>query len=276
MLKAYKQALSNPEVKKNFDTLKNILNNTNEINTTNIKQNEINNYINDHTIILSLTVNTVSVNDERRLNAAINAYNNLSNEVKDELKYQKSLLDKLANKIASLKKDSEIQTKANNFKQVYSIILVKNEWNITINDESRITLALKAYNLLSYEIKAKLTSEKILLDKLAAKIRSLKQEQKINQNTNDPGNESDQRTLPTDDVNAGTRTQQQEPDQDSRTTFGEKEESLSTATTYDNQFIKINYDNFDVQTHRLDYNSLQNSSSKWSSYNINNELSNNG
>lgn len=104
MRKAYKQAISNPEVKKNFDTLKNILNNTNEINTTNIKQNEINNYINDHTIILSLTVNTVSVNDERRLNAAINAYNNLSNEVKAELKYQKSLLDKLANKTASLKK----------------------------------------------------------------------------------------------------------------------------------------------------------------------------
>lgn len=276
MRKAYKQALSNPEVKKNFDTLKNILNNTNEINTTNIKQNKINNYINDHTIILSLTVNTVSVNDERRFNAAINDYNNLSNEVKAELKYQKSLLDKLANKIASLKKDSEIQTKANNFKQVYSIILAKNEWNITINDESRITPALKAYNLLSYEIKAKLTSEKILLDKLAAKIRSLKQEQTTNQNTNDPGNESDQRTLPTDDVNAGTQTQQQEPDQDSRTTFGEKEESLSTATTYDNQFIKIDYDNFDVQTHRLDYNSLQNSSSKWSSYNINNELSNNG
>ncbi|WP_120161292.1 hypothetical protein [Mycoplasmopsis bovirhinis] len=170
MLKAYKQALSNPEVKKNFDTLKNILNNTNEINTTNIKQNEINNYINDHTIILSLTVNTVSVNNERRLNAAINAYNNLSNEVKAKLKYQKSLLDKLANKIASLKKDSEIQTKVNNFKQVYSIILVKNEWNITINDESGITLALKAYNLLSYEIKAKLRIEKILLDKLAVKL----------------------------------------------------------------------------------------------------------
>lgn len=140
MRKAYKQALSNPEVKKNFDTLKNILNNTNEINTTNIKQNEINNYINDHTIILSLTVNTVSVNNERRLNAAINAYNNLSNEVKAKLKYQKSLLDKLANKIASLKKDSEIQTKANNFKQVYSIILVKNEWNITINDNQESPL----------------------------------------------------------------------------------------------------------------------------------------
>lgn len=186
------------------------------------------------------------------------------------------MLDKLANKTASLKKDSEIQTKVNNFKRAYSIILAKNEWNITINDESRITPALKAYNLLSYEIKANLIIEKILLDKLAAKIRSLKQEQTTNQNTNDPGNESDQRTLPTDDVNAGTQTQQQEPDQDSRTTFGEKEESLSTATTYDNQFIKIDYDNFDVQTHRLDYNSLQNSSSKWSSYNINNELSNNG
>ncbi|ATO30880.1 hypothetical protein CO229_02015 [Mycoplasmopsis bovirhinis] len=275
MRKVYKRALSNPEVKKNFDTLKNILNNTNEINTTNIKQNEINNYINDHSVILSRTANTVSVNDERRLNAAINAYNNLSNEVKAELKYQKSLLDKLANKISSLKKDSEIQTKVNNFKQVYLIILAKNEWNITINDESRITLALKAYNLLSYEIKAKLTSEKILLDKLAAKIRSLKQEQTTNQNTNDPGNESDQRTLPTDDANAGIQTQQQEPDQDSRTTFGKKEESLSTAATYDNQSIKIDYDNFDVQTHRLDYNSLQNSSSKWSSYNINNELSNN-
>ncbi|BBA22270.1 lipoprotein [Mycoplasmopsis bovirhinis] len=62
-----------------------------------------------------------------------------------------------------------------NFKTTHAEILAKNQNNITEEDEAKVTAALSAYSLLNEQTKNALTSQKTLLEQLAAKIFNLKQ-----------------------------------------------------------------------------------------------------
>lgn len=79
-----------------------------------------------------------------------------------------------------------VDANANVFKQTHAIVLSKNESNIAATDEARVNAALSAYGNLSDAVKAKLTSQKTLLDKLSAKIAQLKQANAKGQTTPTP------------------------------------------------------------------------------------------
>lgn len=60
------------------------------------------------------------------------------------------------------------------FKQDHADVLGKTETSVTVADETKVTAALTAYNALAADVKTSLTTQKTLLDKLKAKIDTLK------------------------------------------------------------------------------------------------------
>ena len=127
-----------------------------------------------HSAILEKTVETVTLDDEAAVDAALTTFTALSQDVKDLLGTEKSLLDSLSVKINELKASATPQELANAFKTGYSAILSKTVDTVTIDDEAAVDAALTAFATLAQGVKDLLGTEKTLLDNLKTKINDLK------------------------------------------------------------------------------------------------------
>ncbi|ATO30657.1 hypothetical protein CO229_00780 [Mycoplasmopsis bovirhinis] len=144
-----------------------------------------------HSEVLNKTISNITLPDEAKVTAALNAYNSLEQAVKNNLTSQKTLLDNLNAKILQLKQaqnkpepaPDQTETAANNFKNAHATVLAKTVDTLALEDETSVNNALNAFNNLEQNVKDKLTSEKTLLDQLVAKIADLKEQAKNNQGT---------------------------------------------------------------------------------------------
>ncbi|ATO30857.1 hypothetical protein CO229_01885 [Mycoplasmopsis bovirhinis] len=144
-----------------------------------------------HSEVLNKTISNITLPDEAKVTAALNAYNKLEQAVKNNLTSQKTLLDNLNAKILQLKQaqnkpepaPDQTETAANNFKNAHATVLAKTVDTLALEDETNVNNALDAFNNLEQNVKDKLTSEKTLLDQLVAKIADLKEQAKNNQGT---------------------------------------------------------------------------------------------
>ncbi|WP_120160839.1 hypothetical protein [Mycoplasmopsis bovirhinis] len=142
-----------------------------------------------HSEVLNKTISNITLPDEAKVTAALNAYNSLQQAVKNNLTSQKTLLDNLNAKILELKQEQnkptpdQTETAANNFKNSHATVLAKTVDTLTLGDETNVNNALNAFNNLEQNVKDKLTSEKTLLDQLVAKIADLKEQAQNNQGT---------------------------------------------------------------------------------------------
>lgn len=130
------------------------------------------------------------------------------------------------------------QGAANEYKQTFLEILSKNEDNVQITDQEKINSALNAYNNLSETIKSILTNEKTLLDKLAAKIASLKENDQTTTNPIQPPKSQNPKTEPkTQD------SQKQQTSENTDNTIIERvtQTFASVLVTLDNQETSSNY-----------------------------------
>ncbi|WP_120161243.1 hypothetical protein [Mycoplasmopsis bovirhinis] len=146
-----------------------------------------------HSEVLNKTISNITLPDEAKVTAALNAYNSLQQAVKNNLISQKTLLDNLNAKILELKQaqnklapapaPDQTETAANNFKNTHATVLAKTVDTLTLEEETNVNNALNAFNNLEQNVKDKLTSEKTLLDQLVAKIADLKEQAQNNQGT---------------------------------------------------------------------------------------------
>ncbi|ATO30848.1 hypothetical protein CO229_01840 [Mycoplasmopsis bovirhinis] len=144
-----------------------------------------------HSEVLNKTISNITLPDEAKVTAALNAYNKLEQAVKNNLTSQKTLLDNLNAKILQLKQaqnkpepaPDQTETAANNFKNAHATVLAKTVDTLALEDETNVNNALNAFNNLEQNVKDKLTSEKTLLDQLVAKIADLKEQAQNNQGT---------------------------------------------------------------------------------------------
>lgn len=119
-----------------------------------------------HSAILAETVSTIAIGDQTALSAAVTAYNALTSEAKALLTAEKTLLDNLQDKIDDLVA-AQAQADANSFKTTYATELGRTL--ATVANGDNIAAAISAYNALTAEAKALLTSEIALLNNLEAR-----------------------------------------------------------------------------------------------------------
>ncbi|VEU62579.1 hypothetical protein [Mycoplasmopsis bovirhinis] len=146
-----------------------------------------------HSEVLNKTISNITLPDEAKVTAALNAYNSLQQAVKNNLTSQKTLLDNLNAKILELKQaqnkpapapaPDQTEAAANNFKNTHATVLAKTVDTLALEDETNVNNALNAFNNLEQNVKDKLTSEKTLLNQLVAKIADLKEQTQNNQGT---------------------------------------------------------------------------------------------
>ena len=133
-----------------------------------------------HADALNLTVETVKIADNDKVETALEAYSALSPAAKGKLTGgEEALLDNLSVKIAELKADKEASDAANSFKTDHAVILGETVGTIVIANKAAVNAALAAYEQLSELAKGKLENEKDLLDSLLVKIGKLEAEEAI-------------------------------------------------------------------------------------------------
>ena len=133
---------------------------------------------------LARTVETVQITDKSYVEFALASYENLSVAAKTELTSKKVLLDSLLVEIVRLE---NIASEIALFKTNNAVVLSLTVDSVVVGDQAMIDVALAAYNLLSIDAKAGLTTEKALLDSLADKIRvvQLTVQQEVNKYISD-------------------------------------------------------------------------------------------
>jgi hypothetical protein len=124
--------------------------------------------------ILDKTTDTVTLNDEAAVNAALTAYEALSAGSKELLTAEKAKLDGLKARIEELKAAAGPAELAAAFKTGHSGVLNKTAETVGLGDEEAVEAALTAYAALNAGTKELLTAEKTKLDALKAKIGELK------------------------------------------------------------------------------------------------------
>jgi hypothetical protein len=124
--------------------------------------------------VFEKTTDTVTVDDETAVDAALAAYEDLSEGARELLTEEKTKLDSLKVKIAELKAAADAAERAAAFKTGQSGVLGKTVDTVGLADEAAVSAALTAYEDLSVEVKALLTTEKTRLDGLKARIETLK------------------------------------------------------------------------------------------------------
>jgi hypothetical protein len=129
---------------------------------------------NNHSAILSKTVEDIATSQEWMVNDALAAYDDLTDAAKALLTDEKALLDSLKARIEEL---PVLQAAAATFQNTYSVILAKTVGNITPPDETEVDKALAAYSVLPPGVRAMLSNEKNLLDGLKTKIGEIKADQ---------------------------------------------------------------------------------------------------
>lgn len=120
-----------------------------------------------HGDVLALTAETVKIQDETLVQAALADFADLNAAAQAELTEEKSLLDALAGKIAGMKE-------AEAFRTEYAEALALTEDTVTSEDNVKVGLALDALKKLSETAQAELAEEKAHLEALSAKIAGLK------------------------------------------------------------------------------------------------------
>jgi uncharacterized protein (UPF0332 family) len=121
-----------------------------------------------HGAVLGKTAESIAIDDEALVDAALTAYNALSAAAKALLGTEKTTLDNLKVKI------EELTTATAAFRTAHSVVLAKTVDDIAISDETTVDAALAAYNALNVQVQALLVTEKTTLDGLKAKIEELK------------------------------------------------------------------------------------------------------
>ena len=120
-----------------------------------------------HGDVLALTAETVKIQDETLVQAALADFADLNAAAQAELTEEKSLLDALAGKIAGMKE-------AEAFRTEYAEALALTEDTVTSEDNVKVGLALDVLKKLSETAQAELAEEKAHLEALSAKIAGLK------------------------------------------------------------------------------------------------------
>lgn len=120
-----------------------------------------------HGDVLALTTETVKIQDETLVQAALADFAGLNAAAQAELTEEKSLLDALSGKIAGMKE-------AEAFRTEYAEALALTEDTVTSEDNVKVGLALDALKKLSETAQAELAEEKAHLEALSAKIAGLK------------------------------------------------------------------------------------------------------
>lgn len=120
-----------------------------------------------HEDVLALTAETVKIQDETLVQAALADFADLNAAAQAELTEEKSLLDALAGKIAGMKE-------AEAFRTEYAEALALTEDTVTSEDNVKVGLALDVLKKLSETAQAELAEEKAHLEALSAKIAGLK------------------------------------------------------------------------------------------------------
>lgn len=120
-----------------------------------------------HGDVLALTAETVKIQDETLVQAALADFADLNAAAQAELTEEKSLLDALSGKIAGMKE-------ADAFRTEYAEALALTEDTVTSEDNVKVGLALAALKKLSETAQAELAEEKAHLEALSAKIAGLK------------------------------------------------------------------------------------------------------
>ena len=129
--------------------------------------NEITTYNNDYAGVLALTVGTVQVSDKTLVEAALAAYDLLSIEAQAELTDEQTLLQNL---LAEINSQIPTATQVSEFRTNHATALALTVGTVEISDKAIVQAALTAYDLLTVDAKADLTSEKALLDNLITEI----------------------------------------------------------------------------------------------------------
>ncbi|MDR3124031.1 MAG: hypothetical protein LBU16_09690 [Treponema sp.] len=127
----------------------------------------------EHTVVLTKTVDSIALGDENPVNAVLAEYNALDEDVKAFLSAEKALLDTLKAKIGELKAATPAGA-AEAFQEDHAAVLAKTVDTVFLFDETAVNDALAAYNALAEEARALLSDKKALLDDLQGKIEELK------------------------------------------------------------------------------------------------------
>ena len=131
-------------------------------------------FITTHADILGKTVDTVTVDDEAAVDAALAAFDALDSEVQDLLTTQKTRLDNLKNRINVIKSGQTPQQQADAFILAHADALALEPETVTIANEGIVNDALAAYEGLAADVKALLGEQKTKLDNLKSAIETLK------------------------------------------------------------------------------------------------------
>ncbi len=134
----------------------------------------VNKFRTDNASILGKTKETVATSDEQALTSALTAYENQTDEIKTILAEEKIKLDDLKIKVDELKIIEAIEAAATEFRTNNAAALALTIETVKMNDEDIIQTALNTYDELSEEVKAKVETEKELLDNLRIRIEELK------------------------------------------------------------------------------------------------------
>jgi hypothetical protein len=131
-----------------------------------------------HAVVLALTAETVSTDDEAAVDAALAAYTELSEGAQALAAAEKALLDNLKVTIADLQNAENAseadRTAAAVFVSTHEAILGKTADTVAVDDEAAVDAALTAYNALGAQVKALVGARKALLDSLKTKIADIK------------------------------------------------------------------------------------------------------
>ncbi len=125
-------------------------------------------FLSDHTSTLALTVGTVTSGDKAAIEAALADYIALSESARATLSVEKALLDSLLSEINS---QIPTATLVQEFRTNHADVLALTVGTVQISDQVDIVLALDAYDSLTEDAQADLTTEKVLLDSLLREIR---------------------------------------------------------------------------------------------------------
>jgi BMFP domain-containing protein YqiC len=124
--------------------------------------------------VAALTSVTEAQTKQAEIQTALDAYKALSDEAKDllpeETRTQFEALEQILAEVTA--KLAELEA-ANTFKTTHATVLSLTVNTVTSGDKTAVQAALAAYNALSAEVKALLSSEKAKLDVLLAKIADL-------------------------------------------------------------------------------------------------------
>jgi hypothetical protein len=131
---------------------------------------EISLYLTSYSTTLSLTIQTVEISDQPDVQTALDAYHLLSVDAKAQLASEKALLDAL---IVEINSQTPTETQVETFRTDYADVLALTTSTVQVSDQASVEAALDAYDLLSGDAKAELTTEKALLDSLLLKIEEL-------------------------------------------------------------------------------------------------------